>query len=234
MNRRLYALHRWVSLLASLQLLAWSVSGLFFALTPEARVKGTPVVRAHVASIDGPLAGLDEVLRAATLALGQPAERIELGGSPAGPVVVVRAGKKAVRLNARTGEPWVVDEAEAREIARRDQPGAPTVTSIERVERDAPVEYRGRPLPAWAVDLADPDRTRVYLDASTGEVTARRNQTWRTYDFLWGLHIMDYREHEDFRHPLLIGAAGLTVATAVTGLVLWVLRGWRAWNRRRG
>ena len=173
------------------------------------------------------------MIRAATLALGQPAERLELGGTPAGPAVVARAGKKAVRLSARTGDPWPVDEAEARDIARRDQPGAPAVTSSERLERSAPVEYRGRPLPAWSVELADPDRTRVYVDAHTGEVTARRNGTWRTYDFLWGLHIMDYREHEDFRHPLLIGAAGLTVATAVTGLVLWGARWWRVWRQRR-
>jgi Na+-transporting NADH:ubiquinone oxidoreductase subunit F len=224
MNRRLYALHRWVSLLALVQLLAWSVSGLFFALTPEARVKGTPLGKAHLAPLAGTFADLNQLTHSAAVALGQPAERLELVGTPGGAVVLARTGKKAIRLSASTGEVLVVDEPEARQIAQRDQPGSPAVRAIARVERDAPVEYRGRPLPAWTVELSDPDQTRIYIDAHTGEVTARRNATWRTYDFLWGLHIMDYREHEDFRHPLLILAALLTVTTAVTGLVLWLVR----------
>lgn len=103
MNRKLYALHRWVSLLALLQLLAWSISGLFFAIVPEARVKGSPASKAHSAPLAGPLAGWTEVMQTATAALGQPPERIDLVGTPTGPVFLARAGKSAVRLEARTG-----------------------------------------------------------------------------------------------------------------------------------
>lgn len=84
----------------------------------------------------------------------------------------------------------------------------------------------------WLVELADRDDTHVYVDARTGEVTARRNATWRVYDFLWSLHIMDYREREDFRHPLLVIAAVLAVTTAATGSVLWLLR-FSRWKTRR-
>jgi len=66
------------------------------------------------------------------------------------------------------------------------------------------------------------------VDGVTGEVTARRNDTWRVYDFLWGLHIMDYRGREDFRHELLIVAAVVAVLTATSGLVLWIVRAARA------
>ena len=85
--------------------------------------------------------------------------------------------------------------------------------------------------PCWRVDLSDAAETHVYVDARTGEVTARRNGTWRIYDFLWGLHIMDYREHDDFRHPLLVAAAGLAVVTALSGLLLWAMRLVRRWRR---
>jgi uncharacterized iron-regulated membrane protein len=75
-------------------------------------------------------------------------------------------------------------------------------------------------LPVWQVTFNDPEGLRVYVSPTTGKVVARRNNTWRVYDFLWSLHIMDYREHEDFNHPLLIAfAAGLLVLT-LTGVVL--------------
>lgn len=231
MNRRLYALHRWISLLAAWQLLAWSVSGLFFAVVPETRVKGSPTARGHVAPVGAPLATLGAITDAATVALGSAPERLEIVGTPAGPFVVARSGKGAVRLDARTAAPAPVDKDDAASIAQRDQPGSPAVRAVTRIEADAG-EFRGRPVPAWRVDLSDAAETHVYVDARTGEVSARRNSTWRIYDFLWGLHIMDYREHDDFRHPLLVVAAGLAVVTALSGLLLWAIRLVRSWRRR--
>jgi hypothetical protein len=45
------------------------------------------------------------------------------------------------------------------------------------------------------------------------------------------LHIMDYREREDFNHWLLTCMSALAVLTAATGLTLWGIRG-RSWLRR--
>jgi uncharacterized iron-regulated membrane protein len=73
--------------------------------------------------------------------------------------------------------------------------------------------------------------TAVYVDALTGEVTARRSDLWRIYDFLWSLHIMDYRERESFNHPLLVAMAGVGLVTVLTGSALWILRLAR-WLRR--
>jgi uncharacterized iron-regulated membrane protein len=103
---------------------------------------------------------------------------------------------------------------------------------VTLVERDPHVEYRDKPLPVWRVHLGDDAGTIVYVDAITGEVTARRNDVWRVYDFLWSLHIMDYRTRDDFHHPLLIGAASLGILTVLTGSILWVTRFLR-WRRRR-
>ncbi|HYU15827.1 MAG TPA: PepSY domain-containing protein, partial [Candidatus Acidoferrum sp.] len=94
-------------------------------------------------------------------------------------------------------------------------------------------EYRDKPLPAWQVRLRDRPGTVVYVDAITGDVTARRNDIWRWYDFLWSLHIMDYRGRDDFNHPLLIGAALLAVLTVLSGLTLWFIRLVRWPGRRR-
>lgn len=121
------------------------------------------------------------------------------------------------------------EEAEA--TARRDQPASPAVREARRLEA-APVELRGKPLPAWRIELDDAAHTVVYVDATSGEVTARRSDLWRAYDFLWSLHIMDYRERESFNHLLIRGASVLAVLTVFSGVVLWVLRARRWWRER--
>jgi len=225
MNRKLYAVHRWVSLFALLQLLAWSLSGLFFAAVPKPRVMGRAIPGAH----DRPLASTASTSMEALLASAKThgvgeVKRIELRGSRMGNVVIVTGSEGRVRLDASTAEPKPVHPEEAKITAAADQPSSPSASSIERVEKDAPLEYRDKPLPAWRVVLADGTGTVVYVDAVTGDVTARRNDTWRIYDFLWSLHIMAYRDREDFRHPLLVIAAALATATALSGLVLWTTR----------
>jgi uncharacterized iron-regulated membrane protein len=191
-----------------------------------------PVENANVA----PLEASDEIVPPTSvlrkLAGRGRVDRLEFVGTPHGPVYRCKVGDSRARFDAHTGNEIAVDEAEAIAVARRDQPGAPLARSVVRIEHDADVEYRGKPLPAWRVTLADDGGTVVYVDALTAEVTARRNHVWRIYDFLWSLHIMDYREHETFKHPLLIVAASLGVLTVLSGAVLWGVRSVR-WARRK-
>jgi hypothetical protein len=231
MNRRLYAIHRWLSLIALLQLAVWVSSGLFFAAMPMKRVKGAPVEGANMLPVtaDEPLVPPEAVVR--DRAREGAVERIELVGSSRGPMYRGKAGSRRFRVDARSGRDSPVDAAEAELIARQDQPGQPAMRSIERIEKATHVEYRGRPLPAWRVTLADDAGTVVYVDAIMGDVTARRNDVWRLYDFLWSLHIMDYGEREAFNHPLLIVAASLGCLTVISGASLWALRLMR-WLRR--
>ena len=94
-------------------------------------------------------------------------------------------------------------------------------------------EYRAA-LPAWRVDFDDGGERALYVAQDSGVVTARRSKLWRVYDFLWSLHIMDFRNHEDFNTPLLIGATALALVMIVTGIILFPSRlGLNAWLRRR-
>ena len=234
MNRKLYAMHRWLSLVVLLQLLVWSVSGLFFAVMSKESVMGTPVAGAHVRTLDptGLLPASDLAERARAAGAGD-SRKIELRGAESAPQAIVTGSEGRVRLDARTGAVLPVERDEAITIARRDQPRSPAVKAADKVERDPSIEYRDKPLPAWRVLLDDGRETAVWVDARTGDVTARRNGTWRIYDFLWSLHTMAYRDREDFRHPLLVAAAAFAVLTAVSGTVLWIVRAARAVRRRR-
>jgi hypothetical protein len=40
----------------------------------------------------------------------------------------------------------------------------------------------------------------------TGAVIVRRSTLWRTFDFLWSLHIMDFKNHNDHNNWLLVVA----------------------------
>ena len=104
----------------------------------------------------------------------------------------------------------------AARIAEADHAGDAARGAGRAGRRERQPEYRGA-LPAWRVDFEDGAGRSLYVAADTGAVTARRSTLWRVYDFLWGLHIMDWRGHEDFNSPLLV------VATAL-GLIMIVSR----------
>jgi len=118
-------------------------------------------------------------------------------------------------------------------IAEADHRGGGRAARVERIT-EYTTEYRGGALPAWRVDFDDGASRALYVAADTGAVTARRSTLWRVYDFLWGLHIMDWRGHENFNSPLLIVATSLGLVVIVTGIIMMPSRlGFTVWRRRR-
>ena len=227
-------IHKWLALLMAVQILFWFVSGLVFAVFPIERVRSEHAI-AKQAPAPVPLntaaAGLER-LAARGVRLG---EKIEIRNLIERPVAVVGAGgeARAVLYDLATGRrlsPLSASLATA--IAERDHVGARRAVRAERVTANSP-EYRGL-LPAWRVDFDDGAQRSLYVAADTGVVTARRSQLWRVYDFLWGLHIMDWRGHENFNSPLLIAFTALGLVVIVTGIILMPSRlGLTAWLRRR-
>jgi uncharacterized iron-regulated membrane protein len=225
--------HKWLALLMAVQILFWFVSGLFFAWFPIERVRSEHAKAEQVAPpvpLDEAAAGLAR-LRAAGVAGAETVEVRRLLGRP---VALLRAGERP---------PVVYDLADGRrlspipmtlaaQIAEADHAGDLRASRVRRIT-EATTEYRGA-LPAWRVDFEDGEGRAVYVAADTGQVTARRSTLWRTYDFLWGLHIMDWRGHEDFNSWLLVIATLLATIMSVAGIVLLPGRlGLTRWLRRR-
>ena len=88
-------------------------------------------------------------------------------------------------------------------------------------DRESGSEYRGRDLPLYRVFVEKPQKGMVYVDPNTGEIAAIRTRLWRTFDFLWSLHIMDYKERDDFSHWLIRVFAFIGLMTIVSGMLLW-------------
>ncbi len=224
---------KWLALLMAIQILFWFVSGLFFAVVPIETVRSEHMIaKAPPLPIrmDEAAAGLQRV--AANNA--GPGERIELRSMMDRPVALVSAGEARPRLydlgSGRQLSP--IPAALAVSIAERDHIGNDRSSGVELVTAASP-EYRGA-LPAWRVDFEGENAVSFYVATDTGVVSARRSTLWRVYDFLWSLHIMDFKNHEDFNTPLLIVATALALVMVVTGIILFPSRlGYNAWRRRR-
>lgn len=212
-QRRVRRWHRWIALVTSVQLLLWTLSGVYFAFVDIDFVRGHQFKHApepmmfDVSGID-----LPQVPGAAlTLKERLPGETI-------------------IGLSADDGISWFDSQGlallpltadEAITLAR-----SRTVLVPDRAEwRNSAVagsEYRGAPLPLWQLwDSGSPDRI-AYMDALSGEVVAVRHDAWRWWDFLWSLHIMSYDDRDTIGTWLLKIFSVLAVATAVLGLWLFV------------
>lgn len=225
-TRNLYALHRWISLLVLLQLFLWATSGLVFALIPARSITSAVADAAHEQRlITDHWATPDAILSSVPVEHRSSVFRMELRRAGPVDVWVVRGASGWVgRYDGTTGAEMPLTQADAARIASEDQEGHPTGRDVSRYDEAPPIEYRDRPLPAYRVVLDDAEGTAVWVDARTGEVTARRTDRWRAYDFFWSLHIMDYTARDDIHHPLLVIAAAMAELTAITGLLLWLRR----------
>jgi hypothetical protein len=225
-------IHKWLALLMAVQILFWFASGLFFAVFPIERVRSEHAIAAQ---------------QPAPVAIGEAAAGLArlaaAGVAPGGTLEVKRLLGRPVALVSGPGRPRLYDLATARQlspipmtfaarIAEADHVGDLRAARVARVTANSP-EYRGA-LPAWRVDFEDGEGRALYVAADTGAVTARRSTLWRVYDFLWGLHIMDWRGHADFNTLLLIVATMLALIVTVAGIVLLPSRlGFTGWLRRR-
>lgn len=234
-----YLLHRWVGLIVCVQLLAWSTGGLLFAVLdidtvhgdddsrltapapiPTGQVRITPDLAIERAATAG--ADIGDIV--------QVILRTSFEGSPE--YLLLNPGNAAIaRVNATDGAAsLLLSETEAVERARADFIHESPIVSVRLIESEIPSEARGRRAPLYRIEFDHPHGTRLYLDAVSGDIVARRNNSWRLFDWFWMLHIMDYDERDDFNHPLLIIFAAMAVATSASGIGLW---GWRTVPRIR-
>ena len=76
------------------------------------------------------------------------------------------------------------------------------VVSAELLTK-APLEIQTRPVPLWRVEFEGAWRPTFYISPFTGELVVRRHDLWRTFDFVWMLHIMDYDDRQDVNNVLI-------------------------------
>ena len=223
--------HKWLALIIGAQLLIWFASGVIMSFLPIEQVRGEHLVdRDSVMPIP---AGIALVAPQRIVAqAGAPVEAMTWHMLDSRPIAEVTTAKGVRLFDAATGAPLPpVDAAMATKIARTawksdDKPRS----TATRVTTESP-EYRAA-LPAWRIAFADPEETSVFVAAETGRITAVRNGTWRLYDFFWSLHIMDWKNHENFNSWWLLAFAIGGLMLGIAGTILLFMR-WPFRRRRR-
>jgi len=213
-QRRVRRWHRGIALITSVQLLLWTVSGVYFAFVDIEFVRGNqlktvpePVEFSSSRFVLNPVSATQ-----VTLLQRKPNELI--------------AG-----IHTATGIEWrdaagalvePLTQAEALDLGASRTVMVPD--SAEWVAQNVVgSEYRGAPLPLWKLwESANPSRV-AYMDALSGEVVKVRHNAWRWWDFLWSLHIMSYTDRDALGTWLLKFFSVLAVMTAALGLWLFAL-----------
>ncbi len=220
--------HKWLALVIGAQLLIWFASGALMSFLPIDKVRGEHLVNRETIATIPPntrMVASETLLTQADA----PVEAIAWRMLDGKPIAEVATGKGIRLFDALSGAALPpVDATQATRIARSAWKGADKPASrSSRVSAESP-EYRGA-LPAWRIAFADPDHTSVFVAVETGKITAVRNGTWRLYDFFWSLHIMDWKNHEDFNTWWLLAFAIGGLALGVAGTILLFMR----WPFRR-
>ncbi|MBK61982.1 MAG: hypothetical protein CL575_03405 [Altererythrobacter sp.] len=214
--RRFASLHIWLGWLVGLPLLMWTVTGLVMVIKPIEEVRGNhlrkDVARTPLPEDTNIAVSLPAESTAPVRSVSTQVER----GEAVTRITYMDGTSERFRPNGVRMSP--LSEIEARMIVDENIVGGDKVVSSRRFAADeVPLDFR-RPIPVWQVVLAD--GTNVYVGTETGAIEAVRTRRWRTFDFVWGLHIMDLETREDTSHPILILFALLSALGALLGCVL--------------
>lgn len=219
-------LHKILGLIVAIQLLAWTVSGLFFTLFAIEQVRGESLyVKPDATPVD-----LSRVNINLQQALDEAAEdrptTATLRNLGPDPVYEIRAAIGVFLVSAESGRiVSPIQEASARNILTSSWKGEGALQSIELL--DEPPRESGQSGRVWAGRFEGKGNPTLYVNATTGAVGPVRTDLWRSYDFLWSLHIMDYKDRENFHHPLVIAASTLALSVTLLGVILLIQRAMR-------
>lgn len=228
--RRIALIHKWLGLAVFIQLLIWTGTGLFFATVHLSDVRADFLVHppgyAQPVDLKRVRIGSAEALKA--VAEDRPLEvTLKMLGSS--PVYEVRGDIGTFLVSAETGTPVNIDEKMAREIAASVWISDAPVRAISLLD-EAPRESTIRGA-VWRVEFAGEGNPTLYVSEVTGKTSSPRTDLWRLYDFLYGLHLMDYTDHENFNTPWMLAAALLALSSVLFGIALLAHRFTRAFIR---
>lgn len=225
--------HRFLGVFAGIQLLTWTLGGLYFAWSDLDEVHGDydrkPMTMLSANDSFVPVQTVLANLRAtAPTDSLMSMNMVSILGKPHWQITChVGHGHDAehqVRLaDAVTGQLRApLSEAEAVEVAKNGFAGDNKVIATQYLtSANGHHEFRNGPFPAVAVTFDDDRHTTVYVSTEYGTVEKFRNKLWRRFDFLWMLHTMDYSTRDHITNWILRIASVIGLLTILSGFLLF-------------
>ena len=201
--------HKYLSLAISIQLLLWTVSGIYFAFNKIELIRGEQyLLNEDVSNLD-----LTEIKGTFNTKSINIVKRLDKW-------ILRLEGETQVYYRALNGEELMeLNELEAIEIVRQKTSLIP-LKAVKINSQSRGSEFRGRKLPLYKVSTESEDNINVYVGAMSGEIAAIRSDSWRTWDFMWGAHIIDYRDRDNIDNFLLKVLSILALISALSGIAL--------------
>lgn len=189
--------HNVLGAIVGVQIVLWIASGLFFTLFPIDQIRGSHLRAPLADTISVPDGGLVRMETVAGTGGGE-VERVELRPFPGGAVYQVDTTFGTFLHDAVSGDAISpLNEATARRVVLAQWAGKGELEGLSLVT-EAPAESGGKGREMWRADFEGIDKATFWVDPYTGDLAAVRTPLWRTFDLMWGLHIMDWQNRETF------------------------------------
>ena len=204
--------HKYLSFFISIQLLLWTVSGIYFAFNKIENVRGEQY-RLQSPS-NHSFKNIEFEIPEATSAVVK--KRLDK-------TIIAASTNAGMRYFDEAGDPLKkISSDEAKQIVAKNTLLNPI--AVEEInESKEGSEYRGRQLPIYKVITRNVNDKEVnaYLNIFSGDIVAIRSAQWRIWDLMWGFHIMDWQERDNIDNLLLKIFSILALISSLSGILLF-------------
>lgn len=204
--------HKYLSFFISIQLLLWTISGIYFAFNKIENVRGEQYRLQSPSNYS--LKNIEFEIPEATSAVVK--KRLDK-------TIVAASTKAGMRYFDKAGDPVKkISFDEAKKIVVKNTLLKPiAVEEINESKKGS--EYRGRQLPIYKVIThnANDKEINAYLNIFSGDIVAIRSAQWRIWDLMWGFHIMDWQERDNIDNMLLKIFSILALISSLSGILLF-------------
>ena len=196
----------------SIQLLLWTISGIYFAFNKIENVRGEQYRVDVPRELDFQAVNF-VIPDAIDVSLKKRLEQTIVIASTASGMRYFDVNGNSVNHLTPEETMQIVDEQTTLEPLRVEQ--------VNTTERGS--EYRGRALPIYRViaNNSDGNEINVYVNIFSGDISAIRSTQWRIWDLMWGFHIMDWVERDNIDNLLLKIFSILALVSSITGVLLF-------------
>ena len=204
--------HKYLSFFISIQLLLWTISGIYFAFNKIENVRGEQYRLQSPSNHSFKNIGF-EIPEATSAVVKKRLDKI----------IIAASTNAGMRYFDEAGDPLKkISSDEAKQIVAKNTLLNPiAVEEINESKKGS--EYRGRQLPIYKVIARNVNDKEVnaYLNIFSGDIVAIRSAQWRIWDLMWGFHIMDWQERDNIDNLLLKIFSILALISSLSGILLF-------------
>ena len=207
--------HSYLSLFISIQLLLWTVSGIYFAFNKIEDVRGEQYREKPQNSVNFQDINFEI----------SDAENISFISRGDLDLLIVQDASGRKYLDYEGNDVKKITYTDAQNIVTKKTNLEPLEVN-EITEDKKGSEFRGHNLPIYQIKAVNDkdEEINVYINPYSGEVAAIRSTQWRIWDLMWGFHIMDWEERDNVDNFFLQLFSILALVSAITGIVLFFKR----------